>query len=120
LAEHDWGRAQHILPLCVTESGRRLFELPDLLAPGDCLVVNDSKVIAARLTGKRIGRGTTEPAIEATLHRRLDGSKFFAGDLSGSGIGNPRASCIPRRIYKNSIAWIFHAQFSKNCPIAWC
>jgi S-adenosylmethionine:tRNA ribosyltransferase-isomerase len=57
---------------------RRVSDLPDLLRPHDCLVVNDSKVIAARLTGRRIGRGSTEPAIEATLHKRIDGSHWRA------------------------------------------
>jgi S-adenosylmethionine:tRNA ribosyltransferase-isomerase len=50
---------------------RSIGDLPGLLRPGDCLVVNDSKVIAARLHGCRIGRGATEPAIEATLHKRM-------------------------------------------------
>ena len=57
---------------------RNIADLPGLLRPGDCLVVNDSKVIAARLTGRRIGRGTAEPAIEATLHKRLDDSHWRA------------------------------------------
>ncbi len=57
---------------------RKIGELPDLLRAGDCLVVNDSKVIAARLKGRRIGRGATEPKIEATLHKRLDGSTWKA------------------------------------------
>ena len=57
---------------------RKIAELPDLLQPGDALVVNDSKVIAARLTGRRIGRGASEPAIEATLHKRIDGSHWRA------------------------------------------
>ena len=57
---------------------RKIADLPDLLQPGDALVVNDSKVIAARLKGRRIGRGDTEPAIEATLHKRLDGSHWRA------------------------------------------
>jgi S-adenosylmethionine:tRNA ribosyltransferase-isomerase len=57
---------------------RHILDLPDLLAPGDCLVVNDSKVIAARLKGRRIGRGPNEPAIEATLHKRIDGSTWKA------------------------------------------
>ena len=57
---------------------RSVVDLPDLLHPGDCLVVNDSKVIAARLTGRRIGRGASEPEIEATLHKRLDGSHWRA------------------------------------------
>jgi|SRR5947209_5581721 len=53
-------------------------DLPDLLRAGDAVVVNDSKVIPARLSGRRIGRGETEPAIEATLHQRLDGSRWRA------------------------------------------
>ena len=57
---------------------RQITDLPDLLRPGDCLVVNDSKVIAARLKGRRIGRGASEPEIEATLHKRLDGSRWRA------------------------------------------
>jgi S-adenosylmethionine:tRNA ribosyltransferase-isomerase len=57
---------------------RGMRDLPELLQPGDALVVNDSKVVAARLKGRRIGRGTSEPAIEATLHKRLDGSRWRA------------------------------------------
>ncbi len=57
---------------------RIIAELPDLLRPGDSLVVNDSKVIAARLKGRRIGRGAAEPEIEATLHKRIDGSHWRA------------------------------------------
>ncbi len=52
-------------------------DLPALLRPGDALVVNDSKVIAARLKGRRIGRGP-EAGIEATLLKRLDGSRWTA------------------------------------------
>jgi S-adenosylmethionine:tRNA ribosyltransferase-isomerase len=57
---------------------RTVGDLPELLAPGDCLVVNDSKVIAARLKGRRIGRGGTEPGVEVTLHKRIDGSTWRA------------------------------------------
>ncbi len=57
---------------------RSVRDLPDLLRAGDALVVNDTKVIAARLRGRRIGRGAMEPAIEATLHQRLDGSRWRA------------------------------------------
>ena len=52
-------------------------DLPDLLNPGDALVVNDTRVIPARLSGRRIGRDT-EPKIEATLTERLDGSRWRA------------------------------------------
>ncbi len=57
---------------------RGMRDLPELLLPGDALVVNDTKVIPARLQGRRLGRGATQPAIEATLHRRLDGSCWRA------------------------------------------
>src|SRR5262245_12742366 len=56
---------------------RTIRDLPDLLRPGDALVVNDTKVIPARLKGRRIGRGD-EPAIEATLRQRLDGARWRA------------------------------------------
>jgi S-adenosylmethionine:tRNA ribosyltransferase-isomerase len=56
---------------------RTVAELPQWLAPGDQLVVNDTKVISAQLKGRRIGR-ETEPKIEATLIKRLDGSRWQA------------------------------------------
>jgi len=62
---------------------RGMRDLPELLRPGDALVVNDSKVIAARLHGRRIGRGPSEPRIEATLHQRIDGSRWKAFALPG-------------------------------------
>jgi S-adenosylmethionine:tRNA ribosyltransferase-isomerase len=52
-------------------------DLPAWLQPGDQLVVNDTKVISAQLRGRRIGR-ETEPKIEATLIKRLDGSRWQA------------------------------------------
>jgi S-adenosylmethionine:tRNA ribosyltransferase-isomerase len=39
---------------------RRFRELPDLLKPGDLLVVNDSRVVRARLLGRRFGGGEAE------------------------------------------------------------
>jgi S-adenosylmethionine:tRNA ribosyltransferase-isomerase len=57
---------------------RGVRDLPDVLRPGDALVVNDTKVIPARLSGHRIGRAGTEPHIEVTLHQRLDGSRWRA------------------------------------------
>lgn len=52
-------------------------DLPEFLQPGDQLVVNDTKVIPAQLSGRRIGR-ETEPKIEATLIKRIDGSRWQA------------------------------------------
>jgi S-adenosylmethionine:tRNA ribosyltransferase-isomerase len=57
---------------------RSMHDLPALLRAGDVLVVNDTKVIPASLKGRRIGRGDGEPAIAATLTKRLDGSRWRA------------------------------------------
>jgi S-adenosylmethionine:tRNA ribosyltransferase-isomerase len=74
----DSARLLAVYPGRVPElDDRKVSDLPDLLRPGDCLVVNDSKVIAARLKGRRIGRGV-DAAIEATLHKRIDGSHWRA------------------------------------------
>jgi S-adenosylmethionine:tRNA ribosyltransferase-isomerase len=48
---------------------RAVLDLPDQLAPGDALAVNDTRVIRARLYGLRV-RGNTSARIEATLIRR--------------------------------------------------
>ena len=53
-------------------------DLPELLRPGDVLVFNDTKVIPAALTGRRIGRGDAEPRIELLLHARLDEHRWKA------------------------------------------
>jgi S-adenosylmethionine:tRNA ribosyltransferase-isomerase len=48
---------------------RRIGDLPALFAPGDVLVVNDTRVIPARLAGSR-ARGGARARIEAMLHKR--------------------------------------------------
>src|SRR2546422_11259966 len=79
VAPRDAARLLVVRPGVTPElEDRGVGDLPDLLRRGDALVVNDTKVIAARLRGRRIGRGATEPAIEATLHRRVDGSRWRA------------------------------------------
>jgi len=50
-----------------------VLDLPGFLAPGDVLVVNDTRVIPARLRGHR-----GEAKVEATLHRRLSGDCWQA------------------------------------------
>jgi S-adenosylmethionine:tRNA ribosyltransferase-isomerase len=75
----DAARLLVVTPGAIPEFKDRVMrDLPELLRAGDALVVNDTKVIAARLTGRRIGRGEGEPKIEATLHQRIDGSRWRA------------------------------------------
>jgi len=52
-------------------------DLPALLRAGDVLVFNDTKVIPARLKGRRTREGS-DIAVEATLHRRLSPSRWTA------------------------------------------
>jgi S-adenosylmethionine:tRNA ribosyltransferase-isomerase len=60
-----------------TLEDRTVRDLPELLRAGDQLVVNDTRVIPASLSGRRIGRGPDTP-IEANLIKRLDGSRWLA------------------------------------------
>jgi S-adenosylmethionine:tRNA ribosyltransferase-isomerase len=68
--------------LVVREDGRiehsRIGQLPSYLDDGDMLVLNDTKVIPARLRGVRTGRNDTEPKIEIMLHKRLAPDAFLA------------------------------------------
>jgi S-adenosylmethionine:tRNA ribosyltransferase-isomerase len=52
-------------------------DLAEFLTPGDALVVNDTKVIAARLEGIRV-RGDAVASIEATLIERVDDCRWRA------------------------------------------
>ena len=58
VVRQDWCRNSTTAGCAISRSSR----------PGDALVVNDTRVIPARLRGRRIGRGT-RPTIEATLHQ---------------------------------------------------
>ena len=69
--------------LVVREDGslehRTVRDVPDLLRAGDVLVVNDTRVIPARLTGVRLPRAQGQGAdIEITLHKRISQSAFRA------------------------------------------
>jgi S-adenosylmethionine:tRNA ribosyltransferase-isomerase len=52
-------------------------DLPTLLSSGDVVVVNDTKVIPARLTGYRT-RGEAKAKIEITLHKREASDQWLA------------------------------------------
>src|SRR6516165_8156757 len=55
-----------LIPALGELQDRRISDLPALLRPGDLLVFNDTKVIPARLVGRR-----GEAKIEITLYRGL-------------------------------------------------
>ncbi|HVU21327.1 MAG TPA: tRNA preQ1(34) S-adenosylmethionine ribosyltransferase-isomerase QueA [Rhizomicrobium sp.] len=70
--------------LVVAENGARTHahvrDLPKFLGPGDALVLNDTKVVPARLHGVRLARAdvATTPKIEITLHKRVAPDRFLA------------------------------------------
>lgn len=76
-------------------------EITDFLNPGDCLVLNDTKVIPARLLGEREGTGAH---VEVLLLRRREGSvwetlvrpgkKCRPGDRLSFGGGMLRAEIL--------------------------
>ena len=51
---------------------KHFYDLPDYLNPGDCLVLNDSRVLPARLMGNRLTGG----AVEVVLLRDFGGGKW--------------------------------------------
>ena len=65
--------AARLLEVGPTLEDRAIRDLPQLLRPGDLLVVNDTRVIPARLTGRRGAAG-----VEITLHRDLGGGQWRA------------------------------------------
>jgi len=68
--------------LVVHEDGHldhaRVGDLPGFLRRGDALVLNDTKVIQARLRGVRLRQGGPEAKIELLLHRRTGPDAFRA------------------------------------------
>jgi S-adenosylmethionine:tRNA ribosyltransferase-isomerase len=56
---------------------KRVADFPTFLRPGDAVVVNDTRVISARLDGIRV-RGDAVAGIEATLIKRVDASRWRA------------------------------------------
>jgi S-adenosylmethionine:tRNA ribosyltransferase-isomerase len=73
-------------------------DLPQLFRAGDVLVLNDTRVIPARLKGVR-SREESRVAVEATLHRRLaepttDGRQGAPElDAGRPACASPRPSC---------------------------
>ncbi|GAB4392416.1 MAG: tRNA preQ1(34) S-adenosylmethionine ribosyltransferase-isomerase QueA [Kiloniellaceae bacterium] len=75
-------RLLHVGPALVDH---HVADLPVLLRPGDLLVTNDTKVIPARLAGRR---GTA--GVEVTLHQAVDGAtwKAFARPARKLGVND--------------------------------
>jgi S-adenosylmethionine:tRNA ribosyltransferase-isomerase len=67
LAERSASRLLVVPPAPAAFEDRRIRDLPELLAPGDLLIFNDTRVIPARLFGQKTSGGRVEILIERLL-----------------------------------------------------
>ncbi|RYE89267.1 MAG: tRNA preQ1(34) S-adenosylmethionine ribosyltransferase-isomerase QueA, partial [Myxococcales bacterium] len=93
LPERDGARLLHLTPGGGL-SDRRVLDLPDLIEPGSLLVVNDTRVLPARLLGHREGTGG---AVELLLLRRHEGP-----DERWSCLGRSSKALRPRQLQRSS------------------
>jgi S-adenosylmethionine:tRNA ribosyltransferase-isomerase len=68
---------------------RTVADLPELLAPGDLLVVNDTRVVKARFFGRKASGGAVEVLVERVLHDAGAGHHDVLAHLRASK--SPRA-----------------------------
>lgn len=57
---------------------RHFFDLPEYLHPGDCLILNDSRVLPARLLGQRLPGGGPVRCCCLLTGERIPGSAWCA------------------------------------------
>ena len=72
LQQRDGSRLLHLDPVSGAVEHRHFYDILDYLKPGDCLVMNDSRVLPARLLGHR----PTGGAVEVLLLRDLGDKKW--------------------------------------------
>ena len=72
LEQRDHSRLMHLNKQTGAIEHRHFYELPSMLRAGDCLVLNDSRVLPARLIGAR----STGGSVEVLLLRDLGGGKW--------------------------------------------
>ena len=60
IPERDHSRLLHVDKVTGALEHRHFYDLPEYLHEGDCLVLNDSRVLPARLIGTRPGGGSVE------------------------------------------------------------
>jgi len=68
IAQRDGSRLMHICRATGAITHHKFTDIKSILRPGDCLVVNDSRVIPARLV--------SDNNVEMFLHERLDESRW--------------------------------------------
>jgi len=67
LPERSAGRLLHLPPPPAAFADRHVRDLPELLQPGDLMVFNDTRVLPARLLGRKESGGRVEILVERVL-----------------------------------------------------
>jgi S-adenosylmethionine:tRNA ribosyltransferase-isomerase len=114
-AERSASRLLHVDGAALTDLQFR--DLPRLVAPGDLLVFNDTRVIKARLTGRKPTGGRIEALIERIVERDQAWAQIKASHMPrvGSTIefdGNAIATVLARDVR------LFRLRFDIALPLA--
>jgi S-adenosylmethionine:tRNA ribosyltransferase-isomerase len=102
--------------LCVGAASiadRRFSELPQLVAPGDLLVFNDTKVIKARLFGHKETGGHIEVLIERALSEHEALAQVHAGRPAKSGSTLRLADGLDVRVL-GRVGEFYHLRFPES------
>lgn len=91
--------ASRLLCLAGDRLADRMFaELPELLAPGDLLVFNDTRVIKARLAGERASGGRVEVLVERVLGPHEALAQIRASNAPRAGVRLRLAGAIDAEV----------------------
>jgi S-adenosylmethionine:tRNA ribosyltransferase-isomerase len=119
IAQHPSEKRSASRLLCVgTDSiaDRRFSDLPQLLSPGDLLVFNDTKVIKARLFGKKETGGHIEVLIERLLPGGEALAQLHAGRPAKPGSTLHLEGGLDLRVL-GRVGEFYHLRFPEGCPI---
>lgn len=100
LAQRSASRLLQLERQTGTTTDRHISDLADILAPGDLVVFNDTRVIAARLFGHKDTGGQVEVMVERILDSQRLSAKIRANKTPRPGtriiIGNQTLTCETR------------------------
>jgi len=109
--------ASRLLRVCAdTIADHHFSELPDLLAPGDLLVFNDTRVIKARLFGRKETGGLIEVLIERLLSEREALAQVHAGRPAKPGSTLHLAGGLNVRVL-GRVGEFYHLSFSEGASV---
>ena len=119
IAQHPGETRSGSRLLCVgpdSIADRRFSELPQLLAPGDLLVFNDSKVIKARLFGKKETGGHIEVLIERVFSEHEALAQVHAGRAAKPGSTLQLAGGLKVRVL-GRVGEFYHLRFPEGASV---